>query len=53
MPEKIPRIDAFFDNHFGLGVRWRRSVFFQGWDISIAVPFATLIVSIGRREEIR
>lgn len=49
MPEKIPRFDAFIDAHFGLGIRWRRSMFFHGYDISVALPGACIIVSVGKR----
>lgn len=51
MPEKVPHFDFFMDEHFGLGVRWRRSSFFTGWDVSLAFPFCCLIVSTGRRRE--
>lgn len=52
MPEKIPHFDIFWDAHFGLGIRWRKSAFFRGVDISLAGPFFCAIVSIGPRLKI-
>lgn len=49
MPEECPRFDAFTDAHFGLGLRWRKSMFFTGVDFSIAVPFACILFSTGSR----
>lgn len=51
MPEKIPRFDAFFDAHFGIGLRWRRSLFYTGWDFSFAFPFCCVIISTGKERE--
>jgi hypothetical protein len=51
MPEKLPRFDAFWDAHLGLGLRWRRSSFYTGWDFSFAFPGFCVIVSTGARVE--
>lgn len=53
MPEKVPRIDVFFDAHFGIGLRWRRSIFFRGFELSLAMPFCCVIVGVGPRHEVR
>lgn len=48
MPEIIPRFDIFRDRHIGFGVRWRVDGGFK-LDVSIALPFVTFIVGLGRR----
>ena len=42
------RLDIFADSHFGLGIRWRVNMFFL-LEVSIAIPFCTIIVGIGPR----
>lgn len=48
MPEKLPRFDLYFENHIGLGIRWRRNVAFP-LEVSIGIPFVSCIIGIGRR----
>lgn len=48
MPEIIPRVDIFRDRHIGFGVRWRVNGGFK-LDVSVAFPFVTFIVGLGRR----
>ena len=44
--DKRKRIDAYFDNHFGLGVRW--GSFAYQLEISVALPFVTIIIGLGK-----
>ena len=42
----INRFDIFFEKHFGLGVRWQ--VMNSVLMLSIAIPFVTIVIAIGR-----
>ena len=42
-----PRIDVFFDKHFGFGIRWRIDGYYK-FELSIALPFVTLVLGMGK-----
>tara|TARA_R110002096_G_scaffold66682_2_gene162175 strand:- start:10293 stop:10436 length:144 start_codon:yes stop_codon:yes gene_type:complete len=41
------RFDVFIEQHFGLGVRWDHMEF--PLHLSLAIPFLTFTIGIGRR----
>jgi hypothetical protein len=42
------RFEIFCESHFGLGIRWRRSVYYSGYDFSVAFPFFTVVYCSGK-----
>jgi hypothetical protein len=50
MTDKSSRFMIYRENHIGLGIRWRVNWSFP-LELSIAFPFFTLFVGIGRRVE--
>lgn len=50
MDYKRKRLDIFFEQHIGVGVRWA-----TGWGyqlvISIALPFVTFAIGLGREAD--
>jgi len=44
-----PRFDIFFESHFGIGVRW--SDWPYGFSISIALPFFTITIGMGKDKQ--
>ncbi len=43
------RIDIFFEDHIGVGLRWRTHCVFP-LTLSLSVMFVTITVGIGNRE---
>ena len=42
------RFDIFFERHFGFGIRWD-NVYYD-LKLSIALPFFTVVIGIGREK---
>jgi len=40
------RLHYFFDQHIGVGLRWR-SVFYQ-FELSLSLPLVTIVLGFGR-----
>lgn len=43
------RFDIFFEKHFGFGIRWDN--FSYTLDLSIAFPFFTIVIGLGKEKE--
>ena len=47
-PNDNDRLYIFKEQHIGIGIRWARNWNYQ-LDISIALPFFTVVIGIGKR----
>lgn len=47
MSNKMKRFDIFFDQHIGVGLRWKIDWYYPLM-ISIALPFVTIVLGIGK-----
>ena len=40
------RIDVFFEKHIGVGIRWAKFVY--QLELSVSIPFITIVIGIGK-----
>ena len=41
------RFNIFREKHFGFGIRWQYSSYYE-FDLSIAFPFFTIVIGVGK-----
>jgi hypothetical protein len=42
------RFDIFFERHLGIGIRWCSDLY--QLEISLAIPFVTFVIGLGREK---
>lgn len=48
MNDDYKRVNIFFENHIGIGIRWSIDWMYQ-FELSISIPFITATIGFGRR----